>query len=221
MSKLLLITGTVGLTIVVVAAIAGLVYYQTLKTSPQYSLALLVDAAKRGDNEQIDALVDTDAVVQDFMPQIMSKAVELYGRGLPPETIARASLLAQPLMPAVKDRARAELPRVIRERTAKYGDIPFFAMVIGAKRYLDISMGGGFATVNSRLQDHPLEMRLRRNGERWQVVALKDDMLATSIAQKIGQEIISVAANGGQDTANKLGIGNLSNMLREAEDLVR
>lgn len=223
MSKqIYLITGTVALTLLVVGLIAGLFYYQHLRSSPEYSLALLIDAAKRDDTDEVDTIVDVDAVVEDFMPQITSKAVELYGRGMSPEAIQRATVIARPLMPAVKDRARAELPRVIRERTARY-DVPFFAMVMGANKYLDVSVSDDMALVNSKLQDHPLEMRMRRNGDRWQVIGVKDDKLAMSIAQKIGQEIIAVAAFGGnKDTADKFGgIGNLSNMLRQAQELVK
>jgi hypothetical protein len=220
--QVILVIGTVLLTLTIVAGVGGIVYYERLKSSPQYSLALLVDAAKRDDNAEVDTIVDIDAVVEDFMPQITNKAIELYGRGLPPQTIQRASVLAKPLMPAVKDRARAELPRVIRDRTERYGDVPFFAMVMGANRYLDISTGGDVATVNSRLENHPLEMKMRRNGGRWQIVGVKDDRLATSIAQKVGQEIIAFAAFGGKDTANRFGgVGNLSNTLRQAEELFR
>ena len=222
MSKqLFVIAGSVVLTIVAVAGIGGFIYYERLKSSPQYSLALLVDAAKRDDTGEIDSLVDINAVVEDFMPQVTGKAIELYGRGVSPQVLQRVAILAKPLMLAVKDRARAELPRVIRERTAKYGDVPFFAMVMGADKYLDISVTDDLAVVNSKLQDHPLEMRMRRNGDRWQIVGIKDEKLATSIAQKVGQEIIAVAANGGQDTADKFGIGNLSNLLRQAEELVK
>ena len=218
-----LIAGTVVLTLAVVAVIGGLIYYQQLRSSPQYSLALLVDAAKRDDTDEIDTIVDIDAVVEDFMPQITAKAIELYGRGLSPEAIQKATILARPLMPAVKDRARAELPRVIRDRTAKYGDVPFFAMVMGANKYLDIALTDEVAVVNSKLENHPLEVRMQRNGDRWQIVGLKDDKLAASIAQKIGQQIIAIATfGGGKDTADKFGgIGNLSNTLRQAEDLVK
>jgi hypothetical protein len=213
-----LISATVVLTLIIVGVVGGLVYYQMLKSSPQYSLALLVDAAKRDDTDEIDEIVDINAVVEDFMPQVTAKAIELYGRGLPPEAIQRATLLARPLMPAVKDRARAELPRVIRERTARYGDVPFFAMVLGANKYLDISIANDVATVNSKLENHPLEVRMRRSDDRWQIVGVKDDKLATSIAQKIGQEIIAIAMNGGKDTADKFGVGNMTDLLRQAQE---
>ena len=217
------IAGTVALTLAVVALIGGLIYYHQLKSSPQYSLALLVDAAKRDDTDEVDAIVDIDAVVEDFMPQVTAKAIELYGRGMSPEAIQKATLLAKPLMPAVKDRARAELPRVIRERTAKYGDVPFFAMVMGASRYLDIAVTDDIAVVNSKLESHPLEMKMQWNGDRWQIVGVRDEKVAAGIAQKIGQQIIAIATlGGGKDPAEKFGgIGNLTNTLRQAEELVK
>src|SRR6476619_2740208 len=117
------IAGLVVLSVLVVAGIGGFLYYQSLKRTPQYSLALLVDAAKRDDTKTINELVDIDAVVDDFMPQIMGKAVELYGRGMPPVIIDKMSQLVEPIMPAVKERARVQLALVIRDRTEKFGKV--------------------------------------------------------------------------------------------------
>lgn len=199
---------------------AGLLYWQHLKTMPQYSLALLVDASRRGDKSTTDNLVDMNAVVDDFMPQITAKAIELYGRGLPPETIQKIANLARPLMPAVNDRARSELPNVIRERTGALQNVPFIAMVVGADRYLDIRIDGDMAQVISRSQDHPFEIRMKRQGDRWRIVGIKDDRLAAAIAQKIGQQIVAaVARNSGTNGGETLGIQNLGNILKQAEDI--
>jgi hypothetical protein len=140
---------------------------------------------------------------------------------LPPQTIQRVTALAQPLLPAVKERARAELPKAIRARSEKFSGVPFFLMVLGADRFFDISVtGGDTAVVKSKNADRPLELRMQRNGGQWQVVGIKDDQLATDIARKIGQEIIAVAMSG-KNAADRFGIGNLSDMLRQAEELVR
>jgi hypothetical protein len=215
------IAGFVLLSVMLIAGGVCYLYYRGLRQTPQYSLALLVDAAKRDDKAEIDSIIDIDAVVDDFMPQVTGKAIELYGRGQPPQVLAKVGQLTVPLMPAVKDRARAELPRVIRQRTERFGYVPFFAMVMGADRYLDIAVRGDLAVVKSRVPDHPLEMKMRRNGDRWQIVGVTDEQLATDIARKIGQEIIAIAMNGGKNTADRLGIGNLSDLLRQAEELVR
>lgn len=215
------IAGFVVLGLVLVGGIAFAIYYQSLKSTPQYSLALLVDAAKRDDRSEIAALVDIDAVVEDFVPQITTKAVELYGRGQSPELIRKIARIALPLLPAVKERARAELPRVIRERTERFGSVPFFAMVVGANRYLNISTEGEIATVRSKLADHPLELRMKRSGDRWQIVGIKEEQVATAIARRIGEQVMVVANGGGRQAADQYGMGNLADLLREAEELIK
>jgi len=218
--KLLRAAGLVVLSGIVIAGIAGFVYWQRLKTTPQYSLALLIDASRKGDKDAANALVDTDAVVDDFVPQITSKAIELYGRGIPPDAIAKMANVARPLMPAVKERARAELPNVIRERTEKLENIPFFAMAVGADRYLDIQIDGDTAQVKSKIPDHQFEMKMHRSGDRWRITGVKDDQLATMIAQKIGQQIIAVATKGGINRAGEtLGIKNLADIVKQAEGI--
>lgn len=215
------IAGFVLLGLVLVSGIAFAIYYQSLKSTPQYSLALLVDAAKRDDRSEIATLVDIDAVVEDFVPQITNKAVELYGRGQSPELIRKIARIALPLLPAVKERARAELPRVIRDRTEQFGSVPFFALVMGADRYLDITTEGEIATVRSKLTDHPLELRLKRSGDRWQIVGIKEEQVATAIARRIGEQVMVVASGGGKQAADQYGMGNLADLLRQAEELIK
>lgn len=222
LGKILGIFAAIVGVILLVSAIGGYFYWQSLKKTPQYSLALLIEAARNNDQKTIDSLVDTNAVVDDFMPQITDKAVELYGRGLPPATLSKVAQVAAPVLPAIKERAKAELPRVIRERTDKFSSVPFFAIVIGADRYLEINETGDTATVKSKIQDRPLELKMKKNGERWQVVGLKDEQLSTRIAQKIGQEIIAVATKGGVRKAGEtLGVKNLQDLINQAEDILK
>ncbi len=206
-----------------ISAIGGYLYWRSYKSTPQYSLALLIDAARRDDQKAVDELIDTDEVVDDFMPQITGKAVELYGRSLPPQTLAKVEQFAAPFLPAVKDKARAELPRVIREKTDKFAQVPFAAIVLGADRYLDIAQNGETALVKSKIADRPLEVKMRRSGDKWQIIGVKDEQLATNIAQKIGQEIIAVATNknGAGKTGKTLGVENLQDILKQAEDIFK
>jgi hypothetical protein len=216
--KVLKILGVLTVLFVIAGALGGYFYWRNLKTTPQYSLALLVDAARRDDQKTIDELVDTDAVVEDFMPQITDKAVELYGRGLAPATIQKVAQIAVPFMPAVKQRARAEVPNLIREKTSRFETIPFWAIAAGAERYLEIIDEGERAFVRSKIQDRPLEVALKRNGERWQIVAVKDEVLARRIAERIGQDLITGAKNGSLKKAGEqFGVSNLEDTLRGAE----
>lgn len=219
--KIVLSVLGVASVLALIAAVGGYFYWQSLKTTPQYSLALIVDAAKRNDQATVNQLVDIDAVVDDFLPQITGKAVELYGRGMPPDIIQKVARVAQPVMPAVKDRAREELPGAIREKTSEFGFVPFEAMVLGADQYLDIKTSGDQATVKSLIAEHDFEVKMKRDGERWKIVAVNDEKLATTIAQKIGQEILAIAANGTDSNRSRLGVKNINELLNEAEKIFR
>lgn len=216
--------GVIGL-FIVIAAIGGFLYWRHLRTTPQYSLALLVDAARNDNQEQIDEVVNVDAVVEDFVPQIVDKAVELYGRGINKEIVQQALKLATPIFPVIKQRAKAELPNLIREKTKKFEDIPFWAIAIGASRYLEIREEGDKAFVKSKLADRPLELEMKRNGDKWQIVAFKDEQLAQKIAGKIGQEIIGLAKDRGKNQIEKvgkdLGLDNVNDLIKKAEDLLK
>lgn len=215
---------TALITIVAVAAVAGTgfyFYWRHMKTTPQYSLALIVDAAKRDDPATVGQLVDIDAVVDDFLPQITGKAIELYGRNLPPDTLQRVARVAAPVMPAVKDRAREELPGAIRQKTATFGDVPFAAMVLGADTYLDIKVDGDTAKVRSKVPEHNFEVRMTRTSERWKIAGVRDEELAGRIAQRIGQEIVAIAVNGTGSKQSRLGVKNINELLREAEEIFK
>src|SRR5688572_8645322 len=140
--KILLTTAGVLLALIAVSAVGGFLYWRSFAGTPQYSLALLVDAARRDDQAGVDRIVAIDTIVDGFIPQITGKAVELYGRGLPPQTLARVAKVAAPVMPALKERARLQLPDLIRKKTARFEGVPFAAMVLGADRYLDIRLEG-------------------------------------------------------------------------------
>lgn len=220
--RLFAITAAVVVSILLIVGIGGGLYYRSLQNTPQYSLALLVDAAKRDDTQAIEEFIDINALVEDFVPQVTGKAIELYGRGVPQPVLAKVARLATPILPAVKDRARAELPRVIRDRTARFGYVPFFGMVLGADQYLDITVSGDTAFVKSRMREHTFEVRMRRRDDRWQIVGVKEEQLATEIARTIGQQIIAIASNGlTKETAETLGVGNLADLIRQAEELVK
>lgn len=201
-----------------IAAIGVFFYWQHLKTTPEYSLALLVDAARRDHQSEIDKLVDVDAVVDDFVPQITDKAVELYGRGLAPSVINKVAVAVSPYLPAVKRRAKAEIPGLIREKTQRFESVPFWAIALGAGRVLDIGQTGDTALVKYNSTDRPFELEMKRNGERWQIVAIKDEIIARRIAEKIGQEIIAAAKSGDVEKAGKkIGIQNLQDLLNNTD----
>lgn len=221
-ARVLGILGILLLAFLVIVGVGGYFYWQSVKATPQYSLALLVDAARRDDNQQIQQLVDTEAVVDSFVPQITDKAVELYGRNLPPAQITRVKESAAPLMPAIKQRAKEELPRVIREKTQPFESVPWWAIALFAGRAVEIRTENDTAYVKSKIPEREIEVTMRRNGDLWKIVAIKDEPLARRIAEKIGQELIAASTKGSLKKAGeKLGVQNLQEMLKKVEDIFK
>ncbi len=107
---------------------------------------------------------------------------------------------------------------MIREKTSKFENIPFWAIAVGAEKYLDIIKEGDRAFVRSKIQDRPLEVTMKRSGERWQVIAVKDEVLARQVAERIGQDLIVGAKNGSLKRAGEqLGVSNLEDALKKVE----
>jgi hypothetical protein len=211
-----------GFVVLLGIAVGGFLYYRNLTSSPQYSLALLVDAARRGDVNTIESLVDSDAVVDSFIPQVTEEAIDLYGRGLPPQIAPKISKLIKPALPAIKNRAREELPGVIQEKVAEYEKIPFWLLVIGADRGLNIEVEGNRADVSTKLVDNPLAFEMRRTGSVWRIVAINDKEFARKIAEKIGQQILAAATDEKLDEiGNQLGVKNLGDILDKAQEIFR
>ena len=194
-----------------VGTVVGYFYWQNVKFQPSYSLALLVDAAKRNDQKMIDQLIDTDAVIDDFIPQVTEKAVELYGRGSSPIDILKIQQQAAPYLPAVKEAAREQVPALIREKTKPFEGFPVWAIAIGAGQYLDIRVEGDKAYVKSTMPDKPLDLTLRRRGDLWQIIGVKDEVLARRLAEKFGQEMINRSKNQTIDKVDKEVINPNSN----------
>ena len=202
--------------------VVGHFYWKHLQTTPQYSIALLVDAAKTGEDAILLEYIDSDAVVDSLVPQVVEKAVELYGRGLPAGLLGKAAALAAPLMPILKQRVRAELPAMLRREAEPFSDVPFLAIVVAADRYLEIETAGETAMVRSRLSEHGFEVTMRRNGDKWLVSGVRDEGLAHRIAEVLGQQMLAFASGGDlKKAAESLGVKDLDQIIKGVEKLIR
>ncbi|MEK7724090.1 MAG: hypothetical protein AAB336_07075 [Acidobacteriota bacterium] len=220
--KIVKIFGILALVFLFIGGISSSFYWQSVKKTPQYSLALLVDAARRDDKEKVAEIIDTEQVVNNFVPQITEKAVELYGRNLPPQVINRVSLLVAPLMPGIKEKAKAELPQLIREKTEKLDRVPYWAIALFAERDLEIKVDGDKAEIKSKIPERPLEFTMKREGQEWKIVAIKDEKLAQKVAEKVGQQLMLLANKGNIiDAGRQLGVENLGNILKGLNDIFK
>lgn len=217
--KIIGIVAAVLLGIFLVVAVVGYFYWQNVKFQPSYSLALLVDAAQRNDQKTIDQVLDTDAVIDDFVPQVTAKAIELYGKNTSPTDLLKIQQQAAPYLPEIKTAAREKVPALIREKTKPFENFPMWLIALGAGQYLDIRIDGDKAFVKSKIPDQQLELTMRRKGDLWQIIAVKDDALARRLAEQFGQEMIQRSKKKITDKINTDKINPNSNTNSDSFDL--
>jgi hypothetical protein len=192
--------------VILFALLAGAYsWYQSDKKTPTYSLALLADAAQRGDAQAVDQLVDIDQVTQSLVPQVVAKVSGVGQATTQPNAPNAPNAQAQVpasvrryveanagvLIPGARDAVRGALIQEIKSGVASRIDgYPFFVAALGARFAADeINVQGDVATVAFKSNNQPVVLTMQRSGggERWRVVAVQSDDLTTRIADNLSR----------------------------------
>jgi hypothetical protein len=189
--RLLSLTALIIIGVVLVLLVSAYAWWRGFEKSPAYSLALLVDAAERDDAQGVESFIDADQIAQGFIPQVIDR---LAGQGSPLTPQARAQLnTALPqLIPRVRETMRDEVARELKGLSkAEAGRTPFFVKALGVRGMTDVREQGDTAAVAVKAEGRALDLTMKREGERWRVVTVKDEQLATDIATRLASSIPS------------------------------
>ena len=186
------ITGIVIIGLVLALLVGTYAWWQGFRKSPPYSLALLLDAAERDDVQAVETFIDADQIAQGFIPQVVEN---LAGAGstLPPQ--ARASLTAAlpALLPRVRETMRDEIARSLKTLSqGESSEYPFFVKALGVRQSADVNEREDVADVKLNAGERTVELSMRRDGERWKVVTVKDPQLASEIAARLAASLPAV-----------------------------
>ena len=180
------VLGVIVVAMVVLAAAGAYLWWAHYKTTPPYSLALLVDAAQRDDMATVDQQVDTDKILNDLAAKVTEKAVSRYGSILSSPARSRLEGLINSLLPGVKQTVRDVFAKRVQEISHKSEHKPFAVVAIGLPYFVNITTNGDTAKIVTVPRDRLVELTMERYGERWKVTAIKDD----PIVQRIVDELI-------------------------------
>jgi hypothetical protein len=186
-----------------VLLVGSYAWWQGFKKSPPYSLALLLDAAQHDDEQAVEPLIDSDQIAQGFVPQIIEN---LAGAGSPLPPQARASLTtALPaLLPRVRETMRGEIARTLKGLSQDDSSrLPFFARALGVRQATDVEERGDAADVRLKAGERQVELSMRRDGERWKVVTVRDPQLASEIAARLAASLPPAGAQPQQQPQNQ------------------
>jgi hypothetical protein len=198
-----LLVGAIPL-VVVVLLIFGVGYWwwQSFKSSPAYTLALVVDAAERDDREAFERLVDVEGVSRSVVPQVIERV-----RGgdnalnIAPQVRRQIAQNAQVWLPGVRDQVRdvlmAEMKTLAEKSSARR--YPFFVRALALSRLGDSKTQGSrtaardrTATLTYQINERPVEFGLREADgleglPDWKIASVKSDELATRVAEQVAK----------------------------------
>ena len=183
--KLVAALGIIIVLMAVLAAAGGYLWWRHYRTTPAYSLALLVDAVQRNDVTVVNEIVDIDKIVDSLASEVTEKSVARYGGTLSPPQRRRIDALVPGLLPSVKQSVRDSLLKRLQEISEESEPKPFVILATGLPYLVKITTDGDTARAIAPVQDREIELTLQRNGERWRVAAMKDDNVVPRIVDDI------------------------------------
>jgi len=176
--------------LLIIGAAAGFFWWQHYKTTPAYSLALVVDAAQRNDGAAFDRLIDMEKVVDNLMPQVAQTATGGLASDFASGLRTQLQSLAPSVMASVKQTIREEIRKRINELAGSAGARPFFLTALAMPFKANISESNGTAKASINTVDHQVELSMERiDGTHWRVISLRDEGLAARVANNILKDL--------------------------------
>jgi hypothetical protein len=204
--RFLSLTALIVIGVVLVLLISAYAWWRSFEKSPAYSLALLVDAAQRDDTQAVESFINADQIAQGFIPQVIDKLAAGQGAQLTPQARAQLSNVMPQLLPRVRETMRDEVARELKGLSkSDSGRTPFFVKALGVRSLADVKEQGDTAAVAVKSEARSLDLTMKRDGDRWRVVTVKDDQLATDIAARLASNIPNVAPAPAQPQPRRRG----------------
>jgi hypothetical protein len=181
----------------------GYFWWQNYKAKPAYSLALLLDAVRRDDQQTFDALVDVDEVSRSLAPQVAAQMRTPGATQISAAVRRQIEANAQVLMPGARDQIRATLMQQVKDVLVRSGtaDDYFLTLALAVPRVVEIKPGLNgtdvdvAATATMNIDGRPVELGLhatdaaanRSGTTRWRVESVKSDELAARVAETLAR----------------------------------
>jgi hypothetical protein len=192
--KVLGILAAFCVAIIVIAGLALFFWWRHYQKTPAYSLALIVDAAQRDDMVALQSQLDDEQIARNLFASVREKVRSRYGLALSDSLQNKIDTLLPALLPQFKDRIHTEVAKEVKEFSARAQSKPFVVVALAISSLVTITTDGDNARVTAPIPDRPVEVALRRNGDRWKVVDFKDDVLVQRVVDSMMKDLPPIGA---------------------------
>lgn len=203
--RILAVLAIVIVALIVVIAIAGFFSWRHFQASPEYSLALLLDAAQRNDQEQLAKLIDDDEVAKSMIASISQKAAARYGGAMDANTQQQIDKLMPTLLPQVKQTIHNEVANQIKTFAGSSEPKSFIVLLATVPSLVKITTEGDTAKATASMSDRNLQLTMHRDADRWKVVGVDDDALVQRVVDSVMKDLPPIGFDPNSPLLKNLG----------------
>jgi hypothetical protein len=185
--------GLIVALLVVVAAVAGFLWWRHYQSTPVYSLALLIDAAQRGDTEEMAKRLDDEEIARNMISKVSQKAVDRYGGLVRTETQQQIEKTVSSLLPRLTQTIHNEVASEIQNFTVAKSE-PFIRLLITMRSHVPITTEGDLAKASAAVSGRIIELTMRRDADRWKVTSFNDDVVVHRVVDGVMKDLPPIGA---------------------------
>lgn len=203
--RILAVFAIVVVVIIGLAAAGGFFWWRNYQSTPAYSLALLIDAAQRGNTEEFANRIDDEEVARNMAAAVSKKASARYGLAISASTQQKIDQALPALMPRVKQTIHDEVAKEIKSfvSVSPPNPKPFIILLVSVPSLLKITTEGDVAKAASAMTHSSLEITLRRDADRWKVTGFNDEGVIQRVVDSVMKDLPAVGAFDSSDSLFK------------------
>jgi hypothetical protein len=182
------------LVVVGIVAIAGFFVWRHYQSSPSYALAVMIDAAQRGDVVEFQKRLDEDEIAKNMVAAVSEKAAARYGVAISNNVKLQIDSTMPSVLQQIKPTIRDEVAKEIQAFAAKSKPQPFILLVIGVPSLMTITTEGDAANASAMINERRVEIAMRNGNEGWKVTGFKDDVVVQRIVDRVVTQLPAIGS---------------------------
>ena len=177
---------------VVAAGVGGFFLWRHYQSTPTYTLALMLDAAQSNDVAEFQKRIDDEEIAKNIAARVNQKAAARYGYALNSTIQQRIDSAMPSLLPRVKQTVQDEFFNAMKAFAAAPEKRSFITILGAVRSLLTITEEGDSANAKGAMAGHNIEMTMRRDGNGWKVIDVKDDAIVQRIVDGVMKDLPAI-----------------------------
>jgi hypothetical protein len=192
--RILALLAIVLVVIIGLAAVGGFFWWRHYQSTPAYSLTLLVDAAQRGDVEELAKRIDDEEIARNMAGAVSKKAASRYGLAMSAATQQKIDQAMPALMPRLKQTIHDEVAKEIKNFASSSEPKPFILLLLTVPSLVKITTEGDIAKAASAVTQSSFELTMRRDADRWKVTGFNNDAVVQHVVDSVMKEMPAIGS---------------------------